>query len=163
MNSHSNQNEGFRILEEFVCQAIPDPSVLASSRQPAATGMEHELEVTGTNPESLSATLVGEDGRLKDRIEIGNGLALCPLFTSLRRSGPVGGSETLAFILHIPVGIAIDLVAAAIYDWMTRHEVRRARADGVEVTVSGTPTEDVPALAQALGQKATGGGPNGPR
>jgi hypothetical protein len=30
MDSHSSQNEGFRILEEFVCQAIPDPSTLAS-------------------------------------------------------------------------------------------------------------------------------------
>lgn len=30
MNSHGNQNEGIRVLEEFVCEAIPDPSALSS-------------------------------------------------------------------------------------------------------------------------------------
>lgn len=79
---HSNQNEGIRILAEFVCQAIPNPS-LAPPRQAAVAGKEHELAVIFSDFQPLSATLVGQDGRLKDRIEIGSGVTLCPQSQSI--------------------------------------------------------------------------------
>jgi|SRR5579864_126742 len=163
MNSHSDQNEGIRILEEFVCQAIHDPGLLAASSEPAASGKEHELEVMVADPRPVSAVLVGEDGRLKDRIEIGKGVALWPQFPSLQRAGTVGGNEALTFALNNPDGIALNLVAAALYDWMTKHGVRWARANGVEVTVSDTATKDVPIIAQALSQKAAECEPDEPQ
>lgn len=153
MNSHSNQNEGIRVLEEFVCEAIPDPSVLASPLEPAVAGQQHELEVMVADFEPLSATLVGEDGRLKERIAIGSGVSLCPQFASLRRPGAVGGNEVLTFLIDIPVGIALNLVASALYDWMIKHGVRRARANGVELPISGGAAEDVRVIEQTLGTR----------
>src|SRR6266542_3170021 len=47
MKSHSNYNEGFRIQEEFVCQAIPDPSVLA------CICLKTEIEWPEVNPHDL--------------------------------------------------------------------------------------------------------------
>lgn len=149
MKSYSNQNEGIRILEEFVCQAVPNPS-LAPPHQPAVAGKEHELAVMFADVQPLSAAMMGQDGRLKDRIEIGSGVTLCPQFTSIRRAGAIGGTEVLTFLINIPVGIALNMAAAALYDWLCKHGVRRARANGIEVPVSGTASDDVPVIVHAL-------------
>ena len=58
MNSHSNQNEGIRILEEFVCQAIPDPSGLpANGSNPISTHSQNEGILVG---QELVANAVAE-------------------------------------------------------------------------------------------------------
>lgn len=113
-------------LDEFVCQAIPDPS-LAPPRQPTVAASEYELEVMFADLKALPATLLSKDGRLKDRIEIGSGVSLCPQFTSIRRAGAVGGNEPLTFLIKIPAGIALNMAAAALYDWLRTRGVRRAR------------------------------------
>ena len=55
MNAHSADNEGLRILEEFVCQAIselsviehgPNPSSGSSANEGMATRKETDLDVT---------------------------------------------------------------------------------------------------------------------
>jgi hypothetical protein len=163
MSSHPDPNEGMRILDEFVCQAIPDPSVLADSSQPAPPATEHQLDLLVTDPASLSAILVGEDGRLRDRIEIDSGVALSPRFTSLPGPGAAGGEEVLAFVIHTPAGVTTHGVATAVYEWAARHGVPRMRVNSAEVSVSVPPAEAVPAIVQALGQKATGVQPDRPR
>lgn len=47
MNIHANQNGGFRVLEDFVCHAIPDPSVVAP------TSLKAEIAWLGDNPQDL--------------------------------------------------------------------------------------------------------------
>lgn len=159
MKSHSNQNEGIRILEEFVCQAIPNPS-LAPSRQPTVADKKCELEVMFADLQPLSSSLVGQDGPLKDRIEIGCGVTLCPQFRSIARAGAVDGNAVLTFLINIPVGIAPNMAAAALYDWLCKHGVRRARVNGIELPVSGAASEDEPVIAHALSQIAWDGESN---
>lgn len=51
MNRHSNQNEGIRVLEEFVCQAI-DPSMLVSK------SLKVEIDWPGVSLQSVLDELV---------------------------------------------------------------------------------------------------------
>jgi len=114
--------------------------------------VEHELEVMVSDPTSLTPALVGEDGRLKDRIDVADGVSLSPLFTSIRKAGAVGGAEVLTFIYHVPVGLVVGVAAAALYDWIKARGIRRMRVNGHEVAVTEKPAETVPVIEQALKQ-----------
>src|ERR1051325_4754515 len=108
--------------------------------------IEHQLEIMTVDSTSLSNALVGADGRLKEKVEIGNGIKLFPLFTSFRRAGAVGGNEVFAFLIEIPVGVISHFIAMAIYEWITKHGIRRVRANGVEVKITDVPSESIPAI-----------------
>ncbi len=46
MNTNSGKNEGVRMLDEIICQAIPDPSVLAAiEKSQTATQGKDENEL----------------------------------------------------------------------------------------------------------------------
>jgi hypothetical protein len=97
--------------------------------------MELDLEVMINNAEDWTSYLIDEDGHLRSNIEMDHGLTLAPQFTSLKSERAVGEADILLFILSIPVGIATDLLASALYDWLTRHKVHRIRIQRSELTI----------------------------
>lgn len=148
------KNEGVRMVKEFVCQAIPAPAITADL---VRAGLIRVLEIVASEPSSLAAALVMEDGFLHPRIELGSGVALAPLFASLDDVASTDGIRVFTFALNVGNGANNQVVAAAIFEWLTKYGIARVRINGVEAAVSASAAESVPALLQALEHKAADG------
>jgi hypothetical protein len=98
--------------------------------------MELDLEIILNHPEDLSSTLIGEDGRLLPSVDIGQGITLQPQFTSLKTSHMTGGPEILLFLLGIPVGIASQIIADYLYDWLCEKKASKVRINKREIIIS---------------------------
>ena len=102
MNRHSNQNEGIRVLEEFFCQAVPDPSVRPSPNLKVeidwpgvslesvldelgrALPAEHRARVAlSVEPARRMSDAIAMDPALIGRTIQGVAMVLCPFFSAL--------------------------------------------------------------------------------
>lgn len=92
------------------------------------------LEVSDYN--ELLADLLDERGRLKDSFTIEDGVTLSPQFSAIITKRAVGAPEVLQFVLSIPVGIATGVAANALYNWLTRSKVPKARIKTTEIVLT---------------------------
>jgi len=94
------------------------------------------LEVVLNDPEALSSCLLGENGRLLRSIDIGQGIVLEPQFTTLKSSRMTGDLDIFLFLLGIPVGIATQIAADILYDWLSEKKAQKVRIKQQEIIIA---------------------------
>jgi len=98
--------------------------------------MNLQVSLEVLDHDALLADLLDERGHLKGSFTIGCGVALLPQFTAIKTKRAVGAPEILQFVLSIPVGIATGVAANALYNWLIRSKVPKARIKTTEIVLT---------------------------
>jgi hypothetical protein len=123
------QNEGIRVLEEFVCQAIPDPSAITP------TTLTVEIDWPGFNPQGLIeefAVALPEEHRQQV------GLSVQP---AQRRPGTLAMDPA---IIGATLQGGATVFAAFIYAWLTWPKLPKPKGVSLVLTVPDGTTFELP-------------------
>lgn len=91
--------------------------------------MEVNLELATSDPTLESSLLQGTDGEVGSKIEIAHETVL--RFEGRENYLDLGAQELLLFALSMPIGVATSMIAAALYDFLTKrkHQIDRVRLE----------------------------------
>lgn len=129
MSASSFHHGDSRPLQVFECEAIPSPESLRPGAFFQET-CEWGAVTLALGPEQVAALLFDGQGLPRERVEIGDGVALCPRFDAAPRAE--GDAKALPFAIVAPVRCNFDVIASALCWWTNHYGIER-------LTVNATP------------------------
>lgn len=112
--------------------------------------MNLQVSVEVMDHDALLSVLLDESGHLKDSLSLGNGVVLSPQFTAIKTKRAIGATDVLNFVLSVPVGIATGVAANALYSWLVKNNVPKAKIERTEIIVTDEKEQTISLIVKTL-------------
>lgn len=112
--------------------------------------MNLQVSVEVTDHDALLAELLDENGHLKGPLALGKGIVLSPQFTAIKTKRAIGATDILQFVLSVPVGIGTGVAANALYSWLMKNKVPRAKIETTEIVLTEEKEQTIRLIVKTL-------------
>jgi|SRR5579863_8241296 len=108
-----------------------------------------EIQASFETAEALTAALLKHDSRI-ERVDLGEGITLTPLFVPGRTFSAVGTHELLAFAVTVSGSVAGKVAADVIYKWFTKTKAQRLRVEKTEIFIQDGPDRAMRVISEII-------------
>lgn len=131
------QHGPVHILDEIICEPVPDLQVWRSPDPPQTSKESHEVVIDGQSALELSRRLAFAGGKPIARIDVADGIGLIPYYHAISQSDQSCDAAMIACSLTISPGVPLRVAASELIQWAKQNCVDEMILDGVLWSASG--------------------------
>ncbi len=146
------QHGPVQIMDEIVCESMPDLQVWRSAETPQTSKETHEVVFDGLTALKFSRSVGDASGKPPLRIEVAEGVELIPYYQAISPSDSLGDAAMFACSLSMSPSFSLDVVAAELAQWAQRNSIGEMIVDGVLWSAEGDLDQFVSKWRRILGQ-----------